>query len=559
MPSETTVDETTPVTPGKMNFLRGRQLSFVNIVTYVLLIGFALGAFIMSCAFANNRGYGLEIREHTYRSLHAMQYPILSDYTTLNELSGVSFLTPALPARLASKWEIQNMLGVPKNRLARTDNMIYPTIDQTDWMKDMLSLRNGNTQNTQALAQSLFDVKSALMDNQTQNYCPRSHEDERTWLTRTHQQNTTDMTEKYKHYMHYKFNTEHATLCLSNRIAPMVLAHVANQIYSMFASQNTVVLMLYIANTNALFGFIIALYKWYGASVGNKSFSEITSRHLHGWFSVLFCLLPPLLAIPLVTDYFERKDDNGITSDNRAVGSYILGMWTLLFSFLYVSVLPAFSVVLERTTVSTKQVDPPVIEGTKNPDAALNRKHENTLESLAAQRPVIAFAYWNLLQAPCFVMLALATQAYGIDTYMQFVVFGTIASCVLDVLHARVMIILRVMENLDPKQHHTMHSWWAFGVFLVMHVLVVLGIYAKISQQNMDAAGVALVILVLSTQVCQNFVFLAFQTMTKWSCFNPHEEHMPYEAKLFNVGLLWHVVITLSAFVCALVANGTSS
>ena len=104
-----------------------------------------------------------------------------------------------------------------------------------------------------------------------------------------------------------------------------------------------------------------------------------------------------------------------------------------------------------------------------------------------------------------------------------------------------------------------MHSWWAFGVFLVMHVLVVLGIYAKISQQNMDAAGIALVVLVLSTQVCQNLVFLLFQTMSKWSFFNMHEEHMPYEAKLFNVGLLWHVAVTLSAFVCALVANGTSS
>jgi len=114
--------------------------------------------------------------------------------------------------------------------------------------------------------------------------------------------------------MHYKFNTEHATLCLSNRIAPMVLAHVANNIYSMFASQNTVVLLLYIANVNALFGCIIVLYKWYGASVGNKDFTEITTRNLHGWFSVLFCLLPPLLTMKKTLKFQtpQRSDLSGV-------------------------------------------------------------------------------------------------------------------------------------------------------------------------------------------------------------------------------------------------------
>lgn len=553
---------------GQMNFAFLKDLTIAKTVPYVVLLAYAGYFFAMDIAFANNRGNGVEIREHTYRSLHTMAYPILSDQTTLNDLSVVSFLTPALPARLASTWEIQNMLGLVKGSIVKAGSMIYPTIDKTQMTTALLFVRyamnnNMNLNTPQAIscpacaAQQLFDIKNAFTQEQSQFYCPLGDlENEIMWLTRTGQQNTTDITEKYKHYMHYKFNTEHATLCRSNRIAPMVLAHVANNIYSMFASQNTVVLLLYIANINALFGFIIVLYKWYGASVGNKNFTDITTRNLHGWFSVLFCLLPPLLAIPLVADYFARTDNNGITSDNRAVGSYILGLWTLLFSFLYVSVLPAFSVVLQ-----VDKADSMVLENQDNSsnDVDLHKKHQNTLESLAAQKPVITFAYWNLLQAPCFVMLALATQAYGIDTDMQFIVFSTIASCVLDVLHARVMIILRVMENLRGVKNPTMHSWSAFGMFVVMHVLVVLGIYAKIGQQNMDDAGVVLVALVLSTQVCQNLVFLLFQTISNWQYFKDEEQKMPYESMLFNVGLLWHILVTGAVFLCAMLANGTSS
>ena len=547
-------------------------ITAMKAIPYVALIAYAGYFFAMDIAFANNRGNGVEIPEHTYRSLHALQYPELPDGSTLNDLSMVAFLTPALPARLASTWEIQNMLGLFKHPTVKSGSMIYPTIDKTQYMTGLLFIRHTSNNNiavttsaqstaafsscTACAAQRLFDIKNAFVEDQSQFYCPYNYEDERTWLTRTNQQNTTDITEKYKHYMHYKFNAEHATLCRSNRIAPMVLAHVANNIYSMFASQNTVVLLLYIANINTLFGCIIVLYKWYGSSVGNKSFTEITTRHLHGWFSVLFCLLPPLLAIPIVIDYFERKDNNGITSDNRAMGSYILGMWTLLFSFLYVSVLPAFSVVLSQA-----KTDPQVVEDQSNQpyDMHLHKKHENTLESLAAQQPVITFAYWNLLQAPCFVMLALATQAYGIDIYMQFVVFATIASCVLDVLHARIVIILRVMDNLQGPDFDQMHYFWVFAMFCVMHVIVVLGIYVKITQENMSDAGVALVALVLSTQVCQNLVFLFFQTYNKWKYFAADEQKKPYESMLFNVGLIWHILITGSAFLCAMIANGTAS
>lgn len=331
--------------------------------------------------------------------------------------------------------------------------------------------------------------------------------------------------------MHFKFNTEHATLCLANRIPSMVLAHVATNIYTLFASQNTVVLFLYIANLNALFGCIIMLYKWYGASVGDSAFEVITQRNLHGWFSVLFCLLPPLLAIPLVVDYFARTDNLGPSnSGNRAVGSYILGLWTIFFSFIYVSVLPAFSVILKAT-------DDQVIEG-----QVKHTEHINALKALAAQQPVITFAYWNLLQAPCFVMLALATQTYGIDIYMQFILFGTIATCVLDIVHARITIILRVMHKLLGDDFDTMQYYYVFMIFLVMHVMVVLGIYAKISQENMSGFAIGVVVLILSTQVAQNFVFLLFQT---WNDF--------------NTGLVWHVLTTGIAFFLALIANGTAS
>jgi hypothetical protein len=275
----------------------------------------------------------------------------------------------------------------------------------------------------------------------------------------------------------------------------------------------------------------------------------MTKRNLHGWFSVLFCLLPPLLAIPIAVDYFARTDNLAESNfGNRAVGSYILGLWTILFSFVYVSVLPAFSVILKE----------PLSPAQGNENAG-NERHKKALTALAAQQPVITFAYWNLLQAPCFVMLALATQTYGIDIYMQFILFGTIATCVLDIVHARIMIILRVMHNLVGEKFDTMQYYIVFGTFLVMHVMVVLGIYAKISQENMSGLAVALIILILSTQVAQNFVFLVIQTVMTTQYFTASQEKKPYESMLFNIGLLWHIIVTGIVFSLAMEANRTAS
>lgn len=125
---------------------------------------------------------------------------------------------------------------------------------------------------------------------------------------------------------------------------------------------------------------------------------------------------------------------------------------------------------------------------------------------------------------------------------MQFILFGTIATCVLDIVHARITIILRVMHKLLGDDFDTMQYYYVFMIFLVMHVMVVLGIYAKISQENMSGFAIGVVVLILSTQVAQNFVFLLFQT---WNDF--------------NTGLVWHVLTTGIAFFLALIANGTAS
>ena len=522
------------------------QDKLMKAIPYVLLLGYTLFFFAMDIAFANNRDVNTPIPEHTYRSLHALEYPHVTD------LSIVAFVTPALPARLASTWEIQNMLGINKNPFVTANSMIYPTIDKTIAMDHNLLYRHYTLNNNlvpgvncpACSVQNSFELKNTLLNEQTQFYCPMSTESENAWLTRTNQNQTQSISDKYKHYMHYKFNTEHATLCRASRIPAMVLAHIATNIYTLFSSQNTVVLLLYIANLNALFGCIIILYKWYGSSVGDKDFEVITKRHLHGWFSVLFCLIPPMLAIPIIVDYFARKDNMESSNfGNRAVGSYILGLWTIFFSFLYVSVLPAFSVVLDKTD-------------TQEPN---QEQHEKALKAFAAQQPVITFAYWNLLQAPCFVMFALATQAYGIDIYMQFIIFGTIAICVLDIVHARIMIILRVMHNLLGNDFDTMQYYYVFMIFIVMHVMVVLGIYAKISQENMSGPAAWVVYLILSTQVVQNLVFLSFQTVYHWKFFASPEERKPYESMLFNIGLVWHILVTCIAFVLALDANGTAS
>jgi hypothetical protein len=156
-------------------------------------------------------------------------------------------------------------------------------------------------------------------------------------------------------------------------------------------------------------------------------------------------------------------------------------------------------------------------------------------------------------------MLALATQTYGIDIYMQFILFGTIATCVLDIVHARIMIILRVMHELEKDKFDRMQYYFVFLTFLVMHVMVVLGIYAKISQENMSGLAVAVVILILSTQVAQNSVFLLIQTWHKWKYPEPEEEHKPYESWLFNIGLLWHIIVTAVVFSLAMEANRTAS
>lgn len=531
-------------------------LTTLKVIPYVLLLAYSIFFFAMDIAFANNRDVNTPIPEHTYRTLHAMQFPQVVD------LSIVAFLTPALPARLASTWEIQDMLGMNKNRYVTASSLIYPTIDKTDLMDQYLLSRHGFVPGVSCPAcsvQDSFEVKNTLLFDQTQYYCPASTESEDMWLSRTRQNKTESISQKYKHYIHFKFNSEHATLCLANRVPTMVLAHVATNIYTLFASQNTVVLLLYIANLNALFACIILLYKWYGASVGDSTFDQITTRNLHGWFSVLFCLLPPLVAIPIAVDYFVRTDNLADShSGNRAVGSYILGLWTIFFSFVYVSVLPAFSVKLKPIDDKIAKYDT-TNAITLQKQGVMDTNHRHALEALAAQQPVITFAYWNLLQAPCFVMLALATQTYGIDIYMQFILFGTIATCVLDILHARIMIILRVMHKLVGEKFDSMHYFFVFGTFLAMHVIVVLGIYAKISQEKMSDAAIAIVALILSTQVVQNLVFLLLQTWQHWNYFSAPEENKPYESMLFNIGLVWHMAVTGVVFFLALGANGTAS
>jgi hypothetical protein len=104
-----------------------------------------------------------------------------------------------------------------------------------------------------------------------------------------------------------------------------------------------------------------------------------------------------------------------------------------------------------------------------------------------------------------------------------------------------------------------MQYYIVFGTFLVMHVMVVLGIYAKISQENMSGLAVALIILILSTQVAQNFVFLVIQTVMTTQYFTASQEKKPYESMLFNIGLLWHIIVTGIVFSLAMEANRTAS
>jgi len=462
---------------------------------------------------------------HLYRNLHPMEYP-----TSVTDLAVVSFRTPALPARLASAWEIQNMLDMPKDPTASVYAMVYPVIDKTIGMQHLLQMHKAPSQADCAACsvQSAFTVSNAILANQTQFYCPHHGELEVDWLRRTEQEQTVDISNAFKQYTHFEFYNEHASDCRAQRMPPMVLAHVATNVYSLFSSHNVAILLLYTACVNALFSAVIFLYRWYGHKVGDQNNDERMRLYLHGQFILLtfvVCLLPILSTIPLMIDYFQRKDQESEKQStlygSRAFGSYILGLWTLLFSLLYIYVLPAFQVIFKK-------------EDEEKGTSAARDTDKKVLECLAEHKPIISFAYWNFLQTPCLVMVLLAANTYGIDGYMQFIIFGTIAIGALDIVHARLTTILSVTHKIKEKPE-TKALLVVFCVFGLVKLLIAVAVLVKLVQLHLMDGAVFAVVILFMTQTCQNLLVLLMR-----GCGG--------SAYSFDASLIWHLLITGVAF-----------
>jgi hypothetical protein len=489
-----------------------------------------------------------------------MEYPLVPD------LSVVGFKTPALPARLASTWEVLHMLKITDPN-AKAAYMIYPTIETTTSMKNWLSYRAlpSNSTCTACNIQDHFKISNAFVQKQTQYYCPQRSEDVVMWETRTGQSKATDATYDDSTYNRlHKFNNtnEHPETCRASRIPSMFLAHIATNIYTLFSSHNSVILLLYTATVNALFSGAIPLYTWYTYRVGDASLDDVKKRELHGMFSVLFCILIPLSVTPIIIDYYRRNDqvtvDKTEEQGNRAIGSYILGAWTLLFSFVYIAIFPSLRVkwlswMTEQDVESAQLQDAPQKNSDlKTANATPSTPQHNALDCLATNQPLITFAYWNLLQTPCLVMIVLITNSYGIDLYMQFVIFGSLAIGLLDVVNARVTMIIRIVYKLKPDDNSQFMVRVLVAVaFLWQHLVIAVAVYMKLGHMNVSSEKIFFVFVLFTWQTFQNIFLMIWESMSQDGPINTKQDEpktsMPDYTK-YDISCVFHEAMSTIVF-----------
>ncbi len=531
-------------------------------------------------------------------NLHALEYP-----TMTSDLSLVSFRTPGLPSRLSSVWEIQRSLKLPTKTLGTVYDMIYPMIEGTIGMRQLLQ-ENRAPPCLACDGQDLFRYDNALVEKQTRHYCPRRSEKLPEWLARTKQSETNTIKEEFDKYNKFNFNSEHSQLCRANRSPAMALAHVASNTFTLFSMQSSVIILMYIATVNILFMSSITIYLWYGHKIFNTP-DQADKLKVHGQFAVLFFVVMILALIPVFADYFRRGEDTTkSTDDTKAIGSYVLGLWTIMYAFVYIKIIPPLLPASTSSWFGTKKIaaqadatetDPTInvaaTQGQHNNAKATQAQHDalvvyapkekgngrlvpriedvdvelatnlsgefkngyNTSEALPTpddvvqhfyvQQPVICFSYWNLVQAPCVVMAVLTQNKYGIDLYMQFVFFGTIAVCLLDVLQTRVMVLLGVIRKIKciPKRL----DYFTWVVFLFLKCIIAVPVLLKLQQTNIEFLPVATIALMFYTQTLQNIILLMFSRRRK---YDDLELHTNMQEKAFHVSLYWHVLVSCVVF-----------
>jgi len=434
----------------------------------------------------------LKWHDYGYHSLHALEYP-----TATADLAARTFKTPALPMRLASAWEIQDALALPKDSLASGNAMLYPLIERKEAME------------------GAFNYNNALVDKQMQAYCPLRGETQAQWQTRTQQNAVATATIKDLFTLNQQFeiNHEHAVMCRAQRPASMTLAHIADKTFTLFAAQNSFIALMYAVTVSVMFLWAILVARIKSYCMQKYQNDPAQKMFFSSMFAILVFVLSWLSVVPLLMDYFSRTDSvqlpaaaenkGDIPLNTRAVGSYVLGMWTILFTFIYIYIMPALDVTFTSPTDAESL--------TTNKNAAI-QNDENMIQSFVRRHALTTLAYWNLMQTPCLVMAVLASQnAYGIDAYTQLIMYGAVAIGVLDVLHARVNLIARLTRLLNTYEgregkdsHINLYVEVVIYVaFLAVKLAIAAPIFVKLAQTNTNVGGSAVVGVALMIQTMQ--------------------------------------------------------
>ena len=482
--------------------------------------------------------------KNIYQNLHPLDYT-----TTISDLSFNSIRTPALPMRLASTWEIQNALNMPSDPLISTYNLIYPLMENTNDMDRLLSEKTTTPNKRHCAAceaQKVFKFKNVLRESQKQQYCPKRGERETEWLSRTgYTKQTDDQNSKFN------FNSEHAEFCRKTRLPSMALAHVAVNTFTLFSSQNTAILLLYVATVNIVFSFSIAIYKAWGMHLQND-FSLHKKLQIGSYYSGLFLVMSFISLIPAIIDFAERGD--GKLPDNRSLGSFVLGLWTVLFSFVYVYVIPRMNVRLSQSNTEEQGV------------SERTQKDPLIIKYFVSHQPMISLAYWNFMQLPCIVLAVITRNSYGIDVYMQFIVFGAIAIGVLDIIHTRVNMIIGLTRRIKAKIHSTGDStslddkvvsstyndFFVNCAFFGMNLVISIPIFIKLAEANVHIFGYVATGFVLYSHLIQNALVLIYR-YTRRCCKmekisngkGPYEDTTDWA---FEWSLIWQMLVSLIAF-----------
>jgi hypothetical protein len=278
------------------------------------------------------------------------------------------------------------------------------------------------------------------------------------------------------------------------------------------------------------------LYRWHGTKLSDSSTEH--KFELHGLFSFLFFIAAMMSLLPLFVDYYERNDGAPV-SVNRAVGSYVLGIWTIVFTFVYIKVFPLLIPQQEPGGGDTETATP--INITQDKAIVL---------SFISRQPMISFAYWNLMQVPCFVMLALTKNQYGVDVNTQFIVFGALAIVLLDVLHARVIVILAILRKTSGLDSRKL-DWFVLALFVFAKVCIAWPVIHKLFQANMSGLSVFLIGVLFFVQTLQNAVVLVSLRHKVYD--DSLSSYIKAHDAAFVFGLILHVAATGASFLFSII------